>query len=44
MSFTCAITITVQRPEAVVRPECVMAPMGTEKHNGTDATEAGGSV
>jgi hypothetical protein len=43
MSFTCAIAIHAQRPEAVVRPECVMV-QGTEKHNGTDATGAGGSM
>jgi hypothetical protein len=43
MSSFCAIAITTQRPEAVVVPECAMV-QGTEKHNGTDATGAGGSL
>lgn len=43
MSFICAIAIHAQRPEAVVVPECAMV-QGTEKHNGTDAAGAGGSM
>ena len=39
-----AIAITSQRPEAVVRPECAVNPMGTQKHEGADTTGAGGSM
>lgn len=43
MSFICAIAIHAQRPEVVAVPECAMV-QGTQKHNGTDAAGAGGSM